>query len=321
MTTRIVVIGGPTATGKTAVSVRLARRLARAGRPGEILNADSTQVYRGMDVGTAKATLEERAGVPHHLFDIRNPDEQLSAVEWAALADAAIAAIAARGGVAIVAGGTGFYMRALLEGLFDAPSANRAVRDRLEAEMAEPGGPERLRARLVTADPDAAAVIHANDRFRTIRALEVFETSGQTITALRAAHGRGHGARRYDALITALTLPRDLLYAKIDARQAEQVKSGLLEEYRSLLAAGYSPDLRTLNGLCYRHMRFVHEGRMSLDEAIELDRRDNRRYAKRQFTWFKGVPETRWYDARTDEARLHEDVFRFLELPLPPEGD
>ncbi|HVO30954.1 MAG TPA: tRNA dimethylallyltransferase, partial [bacterium] len=178
-----------------------------------------------------------------------------------------------------------------------------------------------LRARLEKVDPEAAASIHPNDAFRTLRALEVFESSGTPISAFRAEHGRGKGERRYDAFIAVLTLPRDLLYAKIDARQRAQVESGLLEEYRRLLGRGLSPDLRTLNGLCYRHMRFVHEGSMTLDEAIALDQRDNRRYAKRQFTWFKGVADARWYDLRTEEARLTADVFAFLELAPPGAGD
>jgi tRNA dimethylallyltransferase len=314
--TKIVAIGGPTATGKTAVSVRLAQRLARAGHAGEIVNADSTQVYRGMDIGTAKPSAEERADVPHHLFDIRNPDEQLSAAEWAKLADEAIAQIVARGHVPIVVGGTGFYFRALLEGLFEAPEVDPAVRARIEKELQTPEGLAAVRARLEAADPESARAIHYNDRFRSQRALEIYESSGRTMSALRAEHARGKGARRYEAFYAALELPRELLYEKINARQEAQVKAGLLEEYRSLLAKGYSPELRTLNGLCYRHMRFVHEGKMTLEEAIDLDRQDNRHYAKRQFTWFRGVPEIRWYDSRTDEERFMRDAFSFLAIPM-----
>lgn len=308
--TKIVVVCGPTATGKTALSVELARAYA-----GEVVNADSTQVYRGMDLGTAKPTLAERGGVLHHLFDIRDPNEQCSAAEWARLADEAIAGITSRGHLPIVVGGTGFYLRALLDGLFEAPAVDPDVRARLAVEVSAPDGLARLRARLEAVDPEAAAGIMPRDRFRILRALEVFESSGQKISELRAAHAAGKSGPRYDALILGLEIPRAELYARIDARQAEQVNAGLLDEYRALLVRGFSPDLPTLNGLCYRHMRFVHEGRMTLEEAIELDRRDNRRYAKRQWTWFRAMPGIRWFDPRTDGPAIHDAVRSFLDRP------
>lgn len=305
---RIVVIGGPTATGKTALSVSLAKTFG-----GEIVNADSTQVYRGMDIGTAKPTEAEKGGVPHHLFDIRDPDAQLSAAEWVRLADAALADISARGKLPILAGGSGFYIRALLYGLFDAPEVDADVKARLEEEARTDEGFAALRKRLEEADPAAAAKIHPNDRFRTLRALEIFESSGEKISDLHEKDASWKGEARYPALIVGLNLPRELLYERIDARQAAQVRAGLLEEYRALLAKGYSPDLRLLNGLCYRHMRWVHEGTMTLEEAIRLDQRDNRRYAKRQLTWFKSTPGIRWFDPRTDEQAIFQAVRDFLE--------
>ena len=304
---RILVIGGPTATGKTALSVRLAREFG-----GEVINADSTQVYRGLDIGTAKPAAEERGGVPHHLFDIRDPDQQLTAKEWSALADAAIADIAARGKVPILAGGTGFWMRALLYGLFEAPEVDPDVRDRLTREAATPEGLAAIRARLEKADPAAAAEIHPNDTTRNLRALEVWESSGERISDLRERDASWKGEPRYRALLVGLNVPRALLYRRIDERQGAQVRAGLLEEYRALLARGYSPDLRTLNGLCYRHMRWVHEGTMPLEEAVRLDQRDNRRYAKRQITWFKAMPGIRWFDPRTDQEAITEAVRAFL---------
>ena len=305
---RIVVIGGPTATGKTALSVRIARELG-----GEVINADSTQVYRGMDIGTAKPTADERGGVPHHLFDIRDPDQPLSAAEWVKRADAAIAEIAARGKLPILVGGTGFYLRALLYGLFEAPDVDPDVRARLLAESKTPEGFGRLRRRLEEVDPTAAAAIHPNDAFRTLRALEVYESSGERISELRGRDDAWKGEPRYPAIVIGLTLPRDLLYRRIDDRQATQVRAGLLDEYRALLAKGYSPDLRLLNGLCYRHMRWVHEGKLSLEDAIRLDQRDNRRYAKRQMTWFRKMPGIRWFDARTETDAAVEAVREFVE--------
>lgn len=307
---RIVVIGGPTATGKTALSVRIARELG-----GEVVNADSTQVYRGMDIGTAKPTAEERGGIPHHLFDIRDPDRQLSAAEWASLADEAIAGIAARGRLPLLVGGTGFYLRALLYGLFDAPEIDPDVRARLAREAATPEGFARVRARLESVDPAAAAKIHPNDAMRTLRALEVFDSSGERISDLRERDDAWRGEPRYEALVVGLTLPRDELYRRIDERQAAQVRAGLLEEYRALLAAGFPPELRTLNGLCYRHMRWVHEGTLPLEEAVRLDQRDNRRYAKRQLTWFRSMPGIRWFDARTEVDAALSAVRTFVATP------
>ncbi len=305
--TKIVVVCGPTATGKTALSVKLAKAFG-----GEIVNFDSTQVYRGMDLGTAKPVAAEREGVPHHLLDVRDPDRQLSAAEFAKLADAAISDIAARGKLPILVGGTGFYLRAVLEGLFEAPEVDPGVRARLVEEGKTGEGLARLYARLREVDPVAAAEIQPRDRFRVLRALEVYDTSGTPISEFRRKHAEAKSGPRYDALLIGLNLPRALLYERIDARQAEQVKAGLLDEYRALLAKGYSPDLRTLNGLCYRHMRWVHEGTMSLEEAVRLDQRDNRRYAKRQLTWFKALPEIRWFDPRSDDAKIHDAVRGFV---------
>ena len=305
-----MVVCGPTATGKTALSVKLAKAF-----DGEVVNFDSTQVYRGMDIGTAKPAEAERDGVPHHLLDVRAPDEPLSAAAFAKLADAAIADIAGRGKLPILAGGTGFYLRAVLEGLFEAPEIDPEVRARLVEEGRTEEGLARLYARLRDVDPATAAEVKPRDRFRVLRALEVYDSSGTPISELRRRHAETKGGPRYDALLLGLDLPRELLYERIDRRQAEQVRAGLLDEYRALLAEGHSPDLHTLNGLCYRHMRWVHEGRMTLEEAIRLDQRDNRRYAKRQRTWFKGVPGIRWFDPRFDEQRIFDAVRDFVRAP------
>ncbi len=225
---RIAVIAGPTASGKTAVAVALARRVG-----GEIVNADSQQVYRGLDVGTAKPTPEERAAAPHHLVDVVEPGEGMDAARFAALADAAIASAASRGRVPVVAGGTGLYLRALLHGVVAAPGRDPALRARLEDEAARLGRPA-LHARLAAIDPDTAGRIRPNDLVRIVRALEI-AASGLRPSELHAAHAFQED--RYDAAILALDPPRAELHARIDARVREMFEAGLLDETRALLAS------------------------------------------------------------------------------------
>ena len=222
---RLCVVAGPTASGKTALAVALARRLG-----GEIVNADSQQVYRGLDVGTAKPTAEERAAAPHHLVDVAEPGEGMDAARFAALADAAIADVAGRGRFPIVAGGTGLYLRALLHGVVPAPGRDPALRARLEDEAARLGRPA-LHARLTAIDPAAAARILPNDLVRIVRALEI-AAGGRLPSELHAEHAFRED--RYDAVLLALDPPRPELHARIDARVREMFAGGLLEEARAL---------------------------------------------------------------------------------------
>jgi tRNA dimethylallyltransferase len=278
---RIVSILGPTASGKSALGLALAHRL-----DGEIVACDSQQVYVGMDIGTAKPTAEERQRVPHHGLDLCRPDESFHAARWAAVARAAIKEIAARGRLPIVVGGTGLYYRALVAGLFDAPPPDPAVRAR-HRELYERAGNEPLRARLLEVDPEAAAAIGPRDFIRTSRALEVFEQTGVAITTLRR-----QAAAPRDLAPTTLVLdpPLPELKVRIEARVAEMVAAGFLEEVRALRAAGYGPALKSMQALGYRQFGAVLDGTATLAEAAAETARATLAYARRQRTWFKKEP-------------------------------
>ncbi|MGC3998506.1 MAG: tRNA (adenosine(37)-N6)-dimethylallyltransferase MiaA [Anaeromyxobacter sp.] len=269
---RLLVIAGPTASGKTALAVALARRLG-----GEIVNADSQQVYRGLDVGTAKPTAAERAAVPHHLLDLVEPGEGMDAARFAALADQAIADIAARGRFPVVAGGTGLYVRTLLHGVVAAPGRDPALRARLEAEAAALGRPA-LHARLAALDPAAAARIRENDLVRIVRALEI--AAGGTLPSdLHAAHA--FQPDRYDATLLALDPPREALHARIDGRVVEMFRGGLLEEARGLLArtGGALPERLPIG---YAEAAACVQGALPEAEAVRRVQVAHRRYARRQ---------------------------------------
>jgi tRNA dimethylallyltransferase len=281
-----VLVVGPTASGKTALAIALAEALG-----GEIVNADSVQIYRGLDIGSCKPTAAEQARVRHHLIDVLEPDDPCDAGRFVALADAAIADIRARGRAPLVVGGTGLWFRALVHGLAPAPAVPDSVRARIQAELARLG-PAALHERLRQVDPQAAARIAPQDPQRITRALEVFEAAGQPLSALQAAHR--FAERRYDALVLALDWPRAALYARIDRRVAELMGAGFLAEVDGLLARGLSPDLRPLRSLGYAELSTFRRGAGTLDEAVARIAQGHRRYAKRQLTWFRGVPETVW---------------------------
>lgn len=283
----VVVVTGPTASGKSAAALRLATRL-----DAEIVSADSMQVYRYLDIGTAKPSLSERTQVPHHLIDVVAPDVAYNAGRYAREARAAVAGIHARGRVALVVGGTGLYIRALLEGLLDQGGADRELREQLEREHAQAvaaGDSERLHRRLIEKDPDAAARIHPNDLRRIIRALELVGRAGVGASALRGAHG--FADRPYRVLHLALDPGVEALDARTDARCAEMLERGLLREVRAVLDRGYSPKLHALQAIGYRHVIPVAEGIDTLTNALESMQRDTRRFARRQRTWIRGVRE------------------------------
>ncbi|MFT3915910.1 MAG: tRNA (adenosine(37)-N6)-dimethylallyltransferase MiaA [Anaeromyxobacteraceae bacterium] len=288
---RLVAIAGPTASGKTALAIALARRL-----DGELLNADSQAVYRGLEVGTAKPDAAERAAAPHHLLDLVERGEGMDAARWASLADAAIAEIAARGHLPIVVGGTGLYLRALLHGVVAAPGRDPALRARLEAEAAALGRPA-LHARLAAVDPAAAARIGPNDLVRIVRALEI-AAGGRTQSELHAAHG--FEAVRYDAAILALDPPRDELHRRIDARVVAMFDRGLLDEARAL-DARFGESLPPKLPIGYAEAVAVVRGELDRAEAIRRVQAAHRRYAKRQLTWLRGERGVEWiappYDA------------------------
>jgi tRNA dimethylallyltransferase len=281
----LLVVTGPTASGKTALAVRLAELFH-----AELVGADSVQVYRGFDIGSSKPTPAELRAVPHHLIDVRDPSEPLDAAEFAALADAAIAEIWRRGKRAIVVGGSGLWLRALLRGLVEAPDVDPALRARLEDE-ARAEGSMRLHARLAQVDPDAAAQIHPNDRVRIVRALEVYEQTGQALGQLRRTHALG--APRYRALRLVLTLSPDELTTRIRARCNEMLERGFADEVRGLIAR-HGRELRALGAVGYRELvAHVCDG-TSIEECARAIERSTRIYARRQRTWLKNEPGERW---------------------------
>ena len=273
----LVVLSGPTASGKSALAMDLARAF-----PLEIVNADSLQVYRHMDIGTAKPSPEERAEIPHHLVDVADPDEPYNAGRYAGEAERAIASIRGRGKAPIVVGGAGMYLRALLRGLDPLPS-DPEVRKRLNRRWEEEGG-AALHAELSRFDPETAARVHPRDRVRVVRALEIAAVAGLPPSRARAAWDKGKpGART--VLFLALWLPREELYRRIDERTAGMFGRGFLEEVRGLLARGYGRDLKPMGALGYRHaVAHLLDG-VPLPETVETVKRDTRRYAKRQETW------------------------------------
>ncbi|MFZ5862801.1 MAG: tRNA (adenosine(37)-N6)-dimethylallyltransferase MiaA [Nitrospirota bacterium] len=291
---------GPTAVGKSEVALRLADRLG-----AEIVCADSRQVYRKMEIGTAKPTPAERAWVPHHLIDLVDPDEAYSAGRYARDAAACLEALRARGSRPLVVGGTGLYLRALLWGLCDGPTADPVLRAAwLAREREEPGVVYR---RVSEVDPASAAAIHPHDLPKALRAVEVFEVTGVPLSVRQHAHG--FRAPQYDAVVIGLRRARDDLYARIDARADAMIAQGLAAEVEGLMRAGYGADAPGMRAVGYRQLAGALRGAYDLDEAIRLIKRDSRRYAKRQMTWFGADPSIHWVDAGAD-ARVDELVDR-----------
>ena len=287
-TKRILVITGPTATGKTALSVALAKRLG-----GEVISADSMQIYRGMDIGTAKATEAERQGVPHHLLDVADPSEGWSVSRWVDAAAAAAEEIFARGRVPILAGGTNLYIDSLLSGRdFAENGGDGVLRAALNAEYDALGG-EAFRETLAQVDPERAAKLHPSDKKRLVRALEVYRLTGETITA----HDERTKALppRWDSLRVALSYrSRETLYARIDERVDEMLSAGLLDEVRALLDAGLSPDCTAMQAIGYKEIVEFLNGNCTAEEAAQAVKLNSRRYAKRQLTWLRRDPELHW---------------------------
>ena len=281
-----MIICGPTGVGKTSFAIELAKRF-----DGEIVGADSMQIYRQMDIGTAKPTPVEKAAIPHHMVDIVDPDEDFDAAAYGRRACQAAEQLLTAKILPFVVGGTGLYIKAVVYGLFKGRKMESEVRKRLQTRLKEEGA-AALHDSLREKDPIAAERIHPNDAYRIQRALEVIETTGSAITALHHAH-RFQKAR-YQTLQIGLTLPRNLLYARIDRRVDQMIADGLLEEVRGLLARGYDPNLKSMQSLGYRHMIGFVQEQTTWGEALRTLKRDHRRYAKRQITWFKAVPGMNW---------------------------
>lgn len=302
MAEALLAIVGPTATGKSEVGLLLAERLG-----GEIVSADSMQVYRGMDIGTAKPTAEERARVPHHLIDIVDPDEEFSVAEYRARAEAALAAIWKKGKQPILVGGSGLYVRAVLEEMdFAMTPPDRELRRRL-TEEARSKGRRVLHEWLSEVDPETAARIHPNDEKRIIRALEICESTGRPMARPQQLDRRR--AMRYNARQFGLSLPREELYLRIEARIDRMLEGGLVEEVEGLIDRGYGEDLVSMKGLGYAPLAEYVRGELSLEEAVRRLKRDTRRFAKRQLTWFGADPRIEWIEAAPEEpARTAEAI-------------
>ncbi len=279
-TTPLLAIVGPTAVGKTALAIALAQALG-----GEIVSADSRQVYRGMDIGTAKPSAAERAAAPHHLIDVVDPDEEFSLARYQDLATAAIGEIAGRGRLPLLVGGTGQYLAAVLEG-WQVPrvAPQPELRAALEREAQERGA-AALHERLVRVDPAAAAGILPTNVRRVIRALEVYQVTGRPISEQQTRQQPPYAARTL-----WLTLPTDELYSRIDARVDGMIAAGLVEEVRGLLARGYGWDLPAMSSLGYREFQPYIDGRASLAEAIQQLKYDTHAFARRQPNWFRRLP-------------------------------
>lgn len=299
----LIVLTGPTAVGKTALSIQLARRIG-----GEIISADSMQVYRHMDIGTAKIRLEEMDGVPHHLIDILEPTEDFNVVRFQALARAAAEDIYSRGKIPIVAGGTGFYIQALLNDIdFTQIDENTQFREEME-RLATEQGAEVLHERLRAVDPESAEAIHANNVKRVIRALEYYQQTGQKISEHNEAEREKESA--YNSAYFVLTDDRKILYDRIDKRVDLMMQEGLLEEVNALRLRGLKRESVAMQGLGYKELFGYFEGEYPLEEAVRIIKRDTRHFAKRQLTWFRRERDVIWLDkseiGREDEQLIQQ---------------
>ncbi len=295
----LVVIAGPTGSGKSELALSLAERFN-----GEVLSCDSLQIYRYLDIGTAKLKPEARRGIPHHMLDVAEPDEQFSAGEFARRGRIALEEIAARGRLPIVAGGTGFYLRALVDGLFPGPARDDALRLRLaEREKRRPGSLHRLLGRW---DPGSAGKIHARDVQKLIRAVEVCLLTRRSLSEAFAA-GRD-SIQGFRILKVGVDPPREALYTKLDERCQWMFENGLVDEVRRVLLLGFSPEVKPLESHGYRQALQYLRGELSLKEAILYAQRNTRRYAKRQWTWFRREPGLEWFRGFGVEIGVQAEV-------------
>lgn len=303
---KVIVICGPTGIGKTNWAIQLGREFN-----GEIIGADSMQIYRYMDIGTAKPTPDERAQVAHHMIDIVDPDEDFSAGRYARMAGHVIGELHEKNVLPLIAGGTGLYIKACLHGLFRQRSANSEVLQRLTRE-ADQHGPETIYNRLRDCDPEAARRINPRDVFRIVRALEVYETTGRPASV----HQKDHrfSENRYDALKICLYADREMLYDRINRRVDQMMADGFVDEVRNLLKIGYPGDLKPMQSIGYRHVLAYLSGRWSWEESLETMKRDTRRYAKRQLTWFRADSDMQWIRKSEGPGTARSLIERFLKM-------
>lgn len=306
MKPKILVILGPTAVGKTALALEIA-----AQSEGEIVNADSQQVYRYMDIGTGKPSVADRERVRHHLIDVVYPDQEFNAAMFRHLGSEVIQQIDERKRNAMVCGGTGLYLKVLTRGLFEGPGQDLKLRASLEKEIEEAGMISVYR-RLAEIDPTVPSTIHPNDRLRTIRALEVYQLTGKPISQWQEEHR--FQEQPYDVLKIGLNRERAELYDRINRRSTAMVDAGFLDEVRALVARGYSLDLKSLRSVGYAQMGKVVRGTLTIDAALEEMQRETRHLAKRQLTWFRGDKEIRWFHPK-QSAEIFTAVKTFFSNP------
>ncbi|WP_027417132.1 tRNA (adenosine(37)-N6)-dimethylallyltransferase MiaA [Aneurinibacillus terranovensis] len=300
----VLAIIGPTSVGKTALSLRLA-----ADFNGEIISGDSMQVYRGMNIGTAKATEAERRMIPHHLIDVCEPDEEYSVAAFQKQTASLLTELNRQGKLPMIVGGTGLYIQSVLYRYqFSEAGEDEAYRASL-SEYARTQGKDALHARLADVDPLTAERLHPNDVKRVIRALEIYHLTGRTM----AEHQQRSVESPYHALIIGLTMERSLLYERINARVDQMVAAGLIEEVAGLLAKGYEAHLRSMQALGYKEIISYLAGHLTREEAISLIKKRTRHFAKRQLTWFRAMKDIIWFDVtpgREEPARLYERIYK-----------
>jgi len=307
---RPIVLLGPTAAGKTRLAIEMAKILK-----GEIISADSMQVYRGMDIGTAKPTNEERQGIPHHLIDIRDPDESWTVSDFIRETQALTTKIYHRGKVPIIAGGTGLYLWSLLEGFaFPITPADKELRARLENEPAS-----ALYGQLSTIDPKAADKIHPNDKKRIIRALEVFELTGRPISELQKFRGNsphlsavpaGRQVGNHQPILIGLILLREELYSRINQRVDSMIEKGLIEEVKGLREKGHGKNLPSMQALGYKEVVDYLEGKWAREEMIDELKKRTRNFARRQMTWFRRFQNVKWFDVPVDSQVIIDYIVK-----------
>lgn len=303
MKPKVIIIAGPTASGKTAIALTLAREFQAA-----IVSADSVQVYRFLDIGSAKPTLSERNSVQHYMIDIRYPDQDFSAGDYVKEARAVIEKIVEKSMVPLVVGGTGLYIRLLRGGIADLPQADIKLRSKFR-ELEQKEGSGSLFRKLEAIDPASAQKIGPSNLGRILRALEVFELTGRPISEFHKDHALRDCP--YEILYVGLTSQREKLYRSIDNRVDSMINGGLLEEARDLFDRGYNKNLKSLQSLGYRHAGMVLAGEMDLSEATQVMKKDTRHYAKRQLTWFRSEPDVRWFDPQ-EISTIGVEVDNFL---------
>jgi len=309
---KIVIISGPTGAGKSQLALKLAQSI-----DGEIIVADSMQIYRYMDIGTAKPTPEERALVPHHLVDVIDPDESFSAARFRDMARKAINSIQKKGKKALVCGGTGLYIKALIRGLFSGPGENKKLRQDLRAQEAK-YGEGYLYEKLKKVDPPSALRIHPKDTFRIIRALEIYYLTGLPASFHYSQHA--FQDNQYEYLQISIQWERDILYDRIDKRCDQMIANGFIDEVKSLLDRGYHSGLKSMQSLGYRHLCSYLEGHTTLKEAIRTMKRDTRHYAKRQLTWLRADPSIVWVNNPLDSFDYIERLIKKFLFSSFPNG-